>query len=161
MRGHLLAVIALTALTTPLAAADENDIVGTYRLISESRKVVETGEMIAVLQPAGYITYGSDNRMLVVIVRNPRPKPVSTEKMTNDERTELFRTMAAYGGTYQFDGSTMVHNIDISWNELWTGTKQIRYVKRENGRLVYTTPPYPYSFDGRISVNTLVWEKVK
>ena len=48
--------------------------------------------------------------------------------------------MTAYGGTYKFDGSTIEHHIDISWNEVWTGTTQVKSVKRDADRLVYTTP---------------------
>ena len=46
-------------------------------------------------------------------------------------------------------------------NQAWTGSKQLRFFKREGERLVYTTPPYLFSSDGRMRVNTLVWEKVK
>jgi hypothetical protein len=29
--------------------------------------------------------------------------------------------MVAYAGTFKVEGSRVVHNIDISWNENWTG----------------------------------------
>ena len=99
--------------------------------------------------------------MIVLIVRNPRPKPESIEKTTDQQRADLFRTMTAYGGTYKFDGSNIEHHIDISWNEVWTGTTQVRSVKRDGDRLVYTTPPFHFHTDGKMSVNTLIWEKVK
>jgi hypothetical protein len=46
-------------------------------------------------------------------------------------------------------------------NEVWSGTKQVRSVKRDGDRLIYSTPPFPFHTDGKMSVNTLVWEKVK
>jgi hypothetical protein len=55
----------------------------------------------------------------------------------------------------------MEHHIDISWNEIWTGTTQIRDVKKEGDRLIYTTRPAPFVSDGKMSVVTTVWEKVK
>jgi hypothetical protein len=64
-------------------------------------------------------------------------------------------------GTYKFDGTTIEHNIEISMNEVWSGTKQVRSVKRDGDRLIYSTPPFPFHTDGKMSVNTLVWEKVK
>ena len=64
--------------------------------------------------------------MMVIIVRGDRQKAESIEKMTDQQRAELHRLMTAYGGTYKFDGKTMEHHIDISWNELWTGTTQFR-----------------------------------
>jgi len=82
--------------------------------------------------------------MIVLVVRNPRPKPESIEKTTDQERADLFRTMTAYAGTYRFDGEKIEHHIDLSWNEVWTGTTQVRSVKREGERLVYTTPPFHF-----------------
>ena len=55
----------------------------------------------------------------------------------------------------------MEHHIDISWNELWTGTTQFRDVKKDGNRLIYTTHPAPNARDGKMSITTLVWEKVK
>jgi hypothetical protein len=69
--------------------------------------------------------------------------------------------MTGYGGTYTFDGKTVQHHIDISWNGAWTGITQVRTVTQDGDRLVYTTPPYPFSGDGKMSIGRLVWEKVK
>jgi len=69
--------------------------------------------------------------------------------------------MLAYGGTYKFDGKSMEHHIDISWNEWWTGTTVIRDVRKEGDKLIYTTRPAPFSGDGKMSVTTLIYEKVK
>ena len=68
--------------------------------------------------------------------------------------------MLAYGGTYDFDGKKVEHHVDMSWNELRSGTTVIRDVNKENDRLVYTTRLAPHASDGKMSVVTLVWEKV-
>jgi Lipocalin-like domain len=143
----------------PASAADK-DLVGTYKLVVEERTIVDTGEVIPVKQPDGYISYGSDGRMMVIIVRRPRPKPEAIEKTTDQERADLLRTLTAYSGTYKFDGSQVEHHIDISMNETWTGTTQVRFVKRDGNRLVYTTPPFRFHTDGKMSVNKLVFEKI-
>jgi Lipocalin-like domain len=134
----------------PGLAAD-NDLSGTHRLVVEQRTIVDTGEVVPVTNPQGY----------VLIVRYPRPKPESIEKTTDQERADLLRTMTAYSGTYKFDGSKIGHHIDLSMNEVWTGTTQVRFIKRDGERLVYTTPPFHFHTDGEMSINTLVWEKVK
>jgi hypothetical protein len=134
----------------PAVAAD-NDLAGTYRLVVEQRTIVDTGEIIPVKDPQGFITYGTDGRMMVIIVRHPRPKPESIEKTTDQERADLLRTMTAYAGTYKFDGNSM--------NETWTGTTQVRSVKLDGERLVYTTPPFRFHTDGKMSINSLTWEK--
>jgi hypothetical protein len=155
--------VAALILLPQLASAAEVDIVGTYRLISANRVILETGETEDSWgeNPVGYITYGPDGRMMVIIVFSDRPKPESLDKMTDQDRANLFRTMTAYGGTYTFHGNRIEHHIDISWNELWTGTTVIRDIRRDGDRLVYTSKPAPFTRDGKVSVNTLVWEKVK
>jgi molybdate transport system substrate-binding protein len=157
------APVILKAGLTPLSERSqaEDDISGTYKLIVEQRKIVETGETVPVPNPLGYITYGKDGRMLVLIVRHPRPKPEAIDKITDQQRADLLRTMTAYGGTYKFNGTTVKHDIDIAWNEVWAGTEQVRTVTRDGDRLTLTTPPFPFHTDGKMSVNMLIWERVK
>jgi len=40
-------------------------------------------------------------------------------------------------------------------NEVWTGTRRVRLVKRDGDHLIYSTPPFPFHTDGKMSVNTL------
>ena len=163
MRAAFVAVV-LTALCGPTFAGEE-EVYGTWKLLSDQTKVLDTGEMIdnsGGAVPSGYITYGRDGRMMVLIMRGVRPTPDSLATMTDQERADLFRSMgAAYGGTFKFDGSTMEHHIDISWNNIWTGTTVVRDVKKDGDKLIYTTRPAPFVRDGRMVVTTLIWEKVK
>ena len=159
---RLAVVIALLSFAIPAYAADD-DIVGTYRLISANRVILATGDSEDSYgkNPIGFITYDRDGRMMGMIVFSNRPKVESLDKMTDQQRADLFRTMIAYGGTYTFRGNSVEHHIDISWNELWTGTTVIRDIKKEGDRLVYSTKPAPFPRDGKMSINTLVFEKVK
>src|SRR5437762_5599373 len=118
--------LALGASISFQGLAVDNDISGTYRLVVEQRRIVDTGELVPIPNPLGYITYGKDGRVLVVILRHPRPRPEALDKISDQQRADLHRTMTAYGGTYRFDGKNVAHNIDISWNEVWTGSKQVR-----------------------------------
>jgi hypothetical protein len=160
MRAIVLAAATLAA-AIPSAALADDDITGTYKLVVDQRRIVDTGEVITGPTPQGYITYGKEGRMMVIIVRQPRPKPAVADNFTDQERVGLHKTMSAYGGTYKFDGKTVKHNVDIAWNEVWTGITQERSVTREGDRLTLTTPQYRNQTDGRMSVNILVWEKVK
>ena len=140
--------------------AAEHELVGTYKLISTTVTKLETGQVVA-MNESGFIMYGGDRRMMTLILTGDRPTPASIEKITDEERVELFRSMVAYGGTYTFDGKTVEHHIDISSNGVWTGTTLIRDVKCEQGRLILTTRPAPSPFDGKLVSATLVWEKVQ
>jgi len=159
MRTAMIA-LAFVAFSFSASAADD-ELYGTYKLISRTRTILDTGQIITLDQEHGFISYGQDGRMMVLSVRGNRPKPESVAKMTDQQRVALHRSMTAYGGTYKFDGKTIEHHIDISWNEVWTGTKQVREVKREGDRLTYTTRPAQNPDDGKVSVTTLVWEKLK
>ena len=145
----------------PVAAQEVLE--GTWKLVSSTRTNTTTGATTDSFgpNPLGYIMYGKDGRMMVLITRSDRPKPDSTDKMTDEQRSRLFSSMLAYSGTYKFDGETIEHHIDGSWNQVWTGTTQIRNVKKDGDRLIYTTQPGPSPIDGSMGFATLVWEKVK
>jgi hypothetical protein len=85
-----------------MVVADERDISGTYKLISSTRKILDTGEVVDAFgkKPSGLIAYGKDAHFLVLITYDGRVKPESIEKMTDQQRAELHRKMLAYGGTY-------------------------------------------------------------
>jgi Lipocalin-like domain len=154
--------LALIAVAIPYQSpADDNEIVGTYKLVGEQRRIVDTGEIVRGSGSQGFISYDKSGRMLVVLIRSPRPHPENLEKMTDQDRIELFRTTTAYSGTYKFDGKIVEHSIDISWNEYWIGTKQVRTVERNGDLITLTTPPFPFHTDGKTSVNMLTWEKLK
>jgi hypothetical protein len=162
--NNLIAAAVILMAATTISLAGEEEVHGTWKLVSEQRTIVETGETLDLnpgVSPSGYITYGGDGRMIALIVGGTRPKPESVDKMTDQQRAGLFRSMVAYGGTYKFEGGTMEHHIDISWNEVWTGTTQIREVRRDGDRLIYRGRPAPFSGDGKMSVVTLIWERVK
>jgi len=154
------AMLAAAVATLPFSAVAADDkLVGTYKLVSEQRKIWILVEIVSI-DSLGYINYGKDGRMLVLIVRRPRPHPESIDKITDQQRVELFDTMTAYGGTYKFDRNMVEHYIDIYWNEARTGTTLIREFKREEDKLTYTTRPSPFPGDGKMSMFTVVWEKV-
>jgi hypothetical protein len=69
--------------------------------------------------------------------------------------------MLAYGGTYEFDGKTMTHHVDICSDEIRCGTTLVRDVTVDGDHLIYTTRPQPSPFDGKMIVITLVWQKLR
>src|SRR6478672_10813026 len=129
----LLAAAMLWA-AIPLQALADDDISGTYKLVVDQRKIVDTGEVVEMPNPHDYIMYDKGGRMMVVIVRHPRPRQESSDKVTDQERIDLYKSLTAYGGTYKFDGKTVQHSVDIAWNEVWVGSKQLRNVTREGDR---------------------------
>ena len=58
------------------------------------------------------------------------------------------------------DGNVVTHHVDISWNESWTGTQQIRIATFKGDRVELSTKPTPDPVSGRMSVRTITWEKI-
>ena len=152
--------LALLAATHSTWASEE--LYGTWKLLSFTQEVVATGEKTNVFgnAPKGFISYSRDGRMYAILAKDERPKPTDMSKVTGDQRIELFNTMAAYAGTFIFDGKTVTHNVDISWNENWTGTAQKRNVKVDGRKLYIATNPIPSGIDGKPVILVLEWEKV-
>lgn len=126
-------------------------ILGTWRMESWTRRRSDTGEVTEALGPApfGYMNYSADGRMMVFVLKSARSRPISTLP-NNEEKIALFDSMFAYVGTYAVEADRVVHTIDGSWNELWTGTRQVRFIAFRDGRLVYTTPETIDPMDGAL-----------
>ena len=133
--------------------AKADKLYGTWRLVSFQSTIVETGETEESFgkAPHGFI--------MVLVVQENRPRPPDFASFTEAMRAELLKTMVAYAGTFTFDGKTVIHHIDVSWNELWTGTNQLRNIQVEGRQLTISTNPEPRPSDGKITVSKLIWEK--
>lgn len=137
--------------------------VTSYKELQGTWKLVEVRGDITVTfgkSPQGFFIFGNDGHTLVLITAEKRPKISDLAGMTDQERVDLFKTMLAYGGTYIFDGKELKINIDISWNENWSGTEQIRFAKLEGNRLELTTTVAPSIVDGKPTRTVLIWEKL-
>ena len=157
------AFTALMLLLSPtIALAGENLVLGTWKLKSFVREVTATGEKINQYgeHPSGYLGYSADGRMNAVITADNRIKP-SDVNLTDEQRVKLHQTLQAYAGTYTVQADRVIHHVDISWNEAWTGTDQVRFFKLDGNILTITTAPNKSPLDGREGRGVLVWEKVK
>jgi Lipocalin-like domain len=101
MKTLFLGVALTFALSSSTAAADDNSIVGTWRVQSFVREVIATGERQNEFgeKPVGYISYQPNGRMFVVLVGENRANPTGTPP-TDEEKARLFGTLVAYSGTY-------------------------------------------------------------
>jgi Tfp pilus assembly protein PilV len=74
----------------------------------------------------------------------------------------LFKSIiSAYSGTYVVEGDTVIHDVNLSWNEAWTGTRQMRLFKVTGDELVIETTPRTAGTDARQFINTLTWERTE
>jgi len=169
-RAVLLVLVALLGLTRHLPAQTEpansiqQAILGTWKLVSYVGEERPSGAKSDVMgaHPSGYINYGPDGRMIVIIVGSDRKKPAGAVA-TPDEAEALIRSMLAYAGTYTINSQarTVTHHIDISWDQSRTGTDHVRSYKLEGNHLTLTTEPSTDPATGRRTVRTLLWERWK
>jgi Lipocalin-like domain len=145
-----------------IALAGEDLVLGTWKLKSFVWELTATGERSnpAGEHPTGYLSYSADGHMYGIFVWENRGKPLGTTP-TDEERVKLHQTMLAYAGTYTVQGEKVTHHVDISWNQAWTGTDQVRFFKLDGNILTITSAPFKSPRDGREGCSVLVWEKVK
>ena len=140
----------------------ENPILGTWKLQSLVFEAIATGQRSSPFgdHPVGYLGYSPDGRMFAIGVVEDRPKPRDVVP-TDEEKAKLQESMFAYAGTYTADGEKVIHQVDISWNQSWTGTDLVRFYKLDSNTLTITTAPAKNAFDGEEGQFILVWEKVQ
>ena len=138
---------------------DTNPLLGTWKLkayvvtTSAGERATPYGE-----NPTGYLSYSADGRMQGIGVANGRIAPISAAPPEN-ERVALYDTMFAYAGTYSVVADKIIHHVDISWNETWTGTDQIRLFEVSGNTLTLTTRITDPA-NGMETHYAVVWEKV-
>jgi len=142
--------------------AAENPILGTWKLQSLVYEVRATGQRSSPFgdHPDGYLSYSADGRMYAIGVVEDRPKP-RDPVATDEEKVELQGSMFAYAGTYTADGEKVVHHVDISWNQSWTGTDLVRLYKLDGNTLTITADRAQSAIVGEEGEVILVWEKVQ
>ena len=145
-----------------MTAVSADALIGTWRLKSFVREITGTGERYDSLgaHPHGYLNYSRDGHMSVITVAAERIKP--REAVASDsERAQLYNSMVAYAGTYTvLEGNKVVHHVDISWNDAWTGTDQVRLFTLDGDTLTIKSAPTKSPTDGREVVWTVVWQRV-
>ena len=138
---------------------DGNPLLGTWKLKSY---VVTTAAGVRSTpygeNPTGYLSYTADGRMQVIGAADSRIVPAGPTPPDQD-RVALHDTMFAYAGTYSLAAGKVSHHVDISWNEIWTGTDQIRGYEVNGNTLILTTR-LTDPVNETEAHYALVWEKV-
>jgi hypothetical protein len=150
-------LIAFLFCVTFSTVAPAQPITGTYKLISFTS---DYGDGASVTpfgpQPTGYIIITPKRFMAMLVSDTRRPGA------TAEDRIALFNSVIAYSGPYKLEGSRLVTDVDISWNQAWTGTKQGRTLTIDGNRLTLVTDRAPSGLDPSRTVSArLVWEKVE
>src|SRR3984957_2524594 len=167
-RIALFVVVAALALPFHVSAQRDKpssipqEFLGTWKLVSYVREEIPSGAKSDVMgpHPQGYVNYGRDGRMIVMIVGSNRTKPAAPFA-TPTEAAALLKSMLAYAGTFTVDSTakTVTHHVEISWDESRTGTDQVRHFSLDGNTLKLTTDPSTDPATGDKTTRELVWER--
>lgn len=130
---------------------------GTYKLLSfdidvEGAKTVEYFGK----SPQGYIVLTSNFFISVLTAEGRR------FGRTAEDKAALLDTLIAYTGPYRIEGTKFVVDVESSWNQAWTGTRQSRTWVVNGKLLILITDPAPYSRDpSKTATARLTFEKIE
>ncbi|WP_321955356.1 lipocalin-like domain-containing protein [Paraburkholderia bannensis] len=144
------------------ARPDSNPaLLGTWKLRSFTTDETATGLTTNLfgIKPHGYLYYGADFRMYAILVAYGRKAPADLVP-TDMERIELFNGLCSYAGSYDIAGDEVRHHIDVSWNQSWTGTTQVRRFRINGNCLHITTLPARNPVTGNECVSVLLWDRL-
>jgi hypothetical protein len=98
--------------------------------------------------------------MYSFVVMENRPNPRDADP-TDEEKLKLQESMIAYAGTYTVNGESIFYHVDISWNQSWTGTHQVRFYKLDGDTLTLTTAPARSAINGQESRFIVAYKKIQ
>ena len=140
--------------------ASVNPLLGTWKLKSYVM-ITDTGEtsMPYGERLRGYLSYSADGRMQAIGTSSERIAPYP-RAVTDEQRAALYQTMFAYAGTYSLETGKVTHHVDVSWNEVWTGTEQVRFIEVKGNILTIQSRAIDPA-SGMEAQYTVMWEKVR
>jgi len=136
--------------------SDQANLIGIWKLTAFDAEVQQTGERAPFFGAAayGYLILTPEGRMMALLTRKGREPGQSDQ-----QQAVLFRTMLSYTGTYRVEDGKFITDVDLSWNEVWNGTEQVRYFTLDGDRLDIITEwaPSPIHADRRMGRAILSW----
>ncbi len=104
---------------------------------------METGEERPGLSlaPSGYIHFSRDGRMFNVTVDSAR-KPPAGKRATAEEAEALVPQHHRLTGPFFVEGDKVYFDLDVSWNQSWTGTRQNAHLEARRRQALHLSRHY-------------------
>jgi hypothetical protein len=122
--------------------ASAHPIVGTWTLQSFSEFDVYTKSLSYPMgeKPKATVIYTERGHVATIFTAAERIAPAEP-RPTDSEAIQLFRTMVAFAGRYEINDSELIYYPEITWNEAWSGTRQVRYFEISGDLLKISSAP--------------------
>ncbi len=150
------ALAAYCYLQPALAEDTAKQLAGSWKLKSWTIQIIG-GDVTEPFgpNPKGRAVFTPDGFSAFMIAK-PDRKPA-----TNDaDSAALLKSLMVYTGKFTVDGDKLTTNVDLSWNEILTGTAQVRFFKLEGNKLsIRTAEQASAVYPGKKVVGTLLWER--
>jgi Lipocalin-like domain len=165
MRRALVSTIAFAFVLTlgrPAAAQDPaSSIVGVWKLTSFARKEVGTGKTVQAFgeRPTGYRVHTRSGHAFYMFFGENRKAPAGS--LTDADRIELFKTMAAAGGTYKVEGNKVVFQADVAAAPSMTGATFTYQFVIAGKTLTMTTDPVKSPAGGPENIFVSTYERIE
>jgi hypothetical protein len=131
LKWFVVPILLLAAVASSFAV-DSAKLAGTWKLVSYEAEYQSGGakEPVLGMNWDGYVIFTPEGRVFTVMTAEGR-KPPSTDQ----DRSDLWKSMIAYTGLYRLEGDALTLKADVSWNPAWLSGDQARTVKFEGDRL--------------------------
>ncbi len=106
------------------------DILAWEQLYDDGRRQLPLGEQLE-----GFLRYTEEGDLIVMVARRDRPAFTTGGQWNADEaeKAGAYGSMLSYAGTYELQGNTVIHRVDISLFPNWKGGEQKRRLElRDN-----------------------------
>ena len=154
-----VALAAYCFLQPELALAEDTakQLAGSWKLNSWTIQIIG-GEVTEPFgpNPKGRAVFTPDGYSAFIIAR----RQIASLQRTMRTRQRSSRSLMVYTGKFTIDGDKLTTNVDLSWNEIFTGTAQVRFFKLEGDKLsIRTAEQASAVYPGKKVQGTLTWER--
>jgi hypothetical protein len=104
------------------------------------------------------VIYTAGGHVVTLFTSDDRKPPLGSQA-TDQEAVALYRSMIAFAGRYELEGTKLLYYPEISWNEAWNGSVQERRFEVSRSRLEVNSVPAASTLQEATTVFSLTWER--
>jgi hemerythrin-like domain-containing protein len=141
--------------------AEVHPIVGTWSLRSFTERDIKTDAISFPMgsSPRAAVVYTADGHVATIFTATGRRAPAEP-RASEAEAAQLYRSMVAFAGRYEIHDNELIYHPEISWNEAWNGTRQVRYFEMSDGLLRIRSAPAASTLLNALTDMNMPWSGV-
>ncbi len=135
-------------------------IVGTWSLQSFIERDITNGALSFPMGrgPKATVIYTASGHVATIFTAMGRTAPAGP-RASDAEAVQLFRSMVAFAGRYETHGNELIYHPEITWNEAWNGTRQVRFFDMSDGLLSIRSAPAASALLNTLTEMNMTWRR--